>query len=219
MTAIYQTYALKKRYYNKYFYYIYFIIGKWNLQRVHKISRSRILRNTGKFDLLNKFIIFKRYKNRLDLSIFSSSRYFVKNYLCLFIQKAFTKLVGLIYFSELKTSNIIFFMLFLSDFDCNSSYVYEGETANIGCNLNTTSFFSINVTRLNSTIASILADGSVIVHSEYQGKLTAILSLASLRLSITLSSVTCSDSDTYTSKMYLRSGDVPFTTFKVIMKG
>lgn len=110
-------------------------------------------------------------------------------------------------------------MLFLSDFDCNSSYVYEGETANIGCNLNTTSFFSINVTRLNSTIASILADGSVIVYSEYQGKLTAVLSLASLRLIITLSSVKCSDSDTYTSKMYLHSGNDPFTTFKIVMKG
>lgn len=110
------------------------------------------------------------------------------------------------------------FVLFL-DLECNSSYVYEGESANIGCNLNTTSFVSINVTRLNSTIASILADGSVIVYPEYQGKLTAILSLASLRLSITLFSVTCSDSDTYTSKMYLRSGNVPFTTFKVVMKG
>lgn len=116
-------------------------------------------------------------------------------------------------------SCFVIFCQFLLDLDCNSSYVYEGESAKIGCKLNTTSFFSINLTSLNSTIASILADGSVIVYSEYQGKLTAILSLASLRLSITLSSVTCSDSDTYTAKMYLRSGNVPFTTFKVVMKG
>lgn len=102
--------------------------------------------------------------------------------------------------------------------DCNSSYVYEGESAKIGCHLNTTTFVSINVTKLNSTIASILANGSVIVYPEYQGKLTAVLSLASKLLDITLLSVTCSDSDTYTIKMYLSSGNAPFTTCNVVMK-
>lgn len=112
-----------------------------------------------------------------------------------------------------------FFYRFLLDLECNSSYVYEGESAKIGCNLNTTSFVSINVTKLNSTIASILADGSVTVYPEYQGKLTAVLSLTSLLLDITFSSVTCSDSDMYTIEMYLSSGNVTFTTCKVVMKG
>lgn len=111
------------------------------------------------------------------------------------------------------------FCRFLLDLDCNSSYVYEGESAKIGCHLNTTTFVSINVTKLNSTIASILANGSVIVYPEYQGKLTAVLSLASKLLDITLLSVTCSDSDTYTIKMYLSSGNAPFTTCNVVMKG
>lgn len=77
------------------------------------------------------------------------------------------KLVGLIYFSELKILNIIFFMLFLLDFDCNLLYVYEGEIVNIGCNLNMILFFFINVMRLNLIIVFILVDGSVIVYFEY----------------------------------------------------
>lgn len=105
------------------------------------------------------------------------------------------------------------------DLDCNSSSVSEGESASIGCHLNSSSFVSLNILRSEFTIASIQVDGSVVISPNYQGKLSAILDLPSLLLVVTINTVTCSDDGIYNVTLQLDSGNVISTTFKVNMKG
>eukprot|EP00105_Crassostrea_gigas_P025428 XP_011446016.1 PREDICTED: uncharacterized protein LOC105341281 isoform X2 [Crassostrea gigas] len=102
--------------------------------------------------------------------------------------------------------------------DCNSSSVSEGESASIGCHLNSSSFVSLNILKSEFTIASIQVDGSVVISPNYQGKLFAILDLPSLLLVVTINTVTCSDDGIYNVTLQLDSGNVTSTTFKVNMK-
>ena len=102
---------------------------------------------------------------------------------------------------------------------CNSTSVYEGESALISCFLFTLSFTSLNLSREESAIASVVSNGTELVSPAYQGKFDVLYTSSSPRVDITIHSMSCFDQATYTVKMYLGTGNVTSTTFRVIMKG
>ena len=102
---------------------------------------------------------------------------------------------------------------------CNSTSVYEGESARISCVLFTSSFTSLNLSREESVIASVVSNGTELVSPAYQDKFDVMYTSSSPSVDITIHSMSCSDQATYTVKMYLGMGNVTSTTFRVIMKG
>ncbi|XP_078310995.1 uncharacterized protein LOC111135241 isoform X2 [Crassostrea virginica] len=101
---------------------------------------------------------------------------------------------------------------------CNSTSVYEGESALISCFLFTSSFTSLNLSREESAIGSVVSNGTELVSPAYQGKFDVLYTSSSPRVDITIHSMSCFDQATYTVKMYLGTGNVTSTTFRVIMK-